>query len=267
MNALTTGGGTIGAVRVPPAETRYLRAVVRRVSTLLGDGLVGVYPTGSVALSAYTPGRSDLDIMAVVAQPPPAPVLREVAARLAHDALPCPATGLEFVLYPRDAVATAGEQAGYLLDVNTGRELKPKASMDPVGEPRFWYVIDRAITAQSGLSLTGTPVSDLFTALPFETLRDVVVESLYTHAAELDEHGDNAVLNACRALRFGAERHWYPKAAAALWAGAAVPQFHDLIESAIASHAAGRAARRQLPAGQVSEFLEHVLRRLTIDDR
>jgi Domain of unknown function (DUF4111) len=263
MNANTTGGATIGAVAVPSAEAGYLRAVVGRLAAVLGDGLVGVYPTGSVALSAYTPGRSDLDIMAVVAQPPPAPLLREVARRLSHDVLPCPATGLEFVLYPRDVVATASGQAGYLLDLNTGRELKAKASTDPAGEPRFWYVIDRAITAQSGLSLAGTPVPDLFTAPAFETLRAVVVESMRTHAAQLGEHGDNAVLNACRALRFGAQRRWYPKPVAALWAGAAVPQFSDLIESAMASYAAGRAARRQLPAGQVSAFLDYVLRQLT----
>jgi hypothetical protein len=256
-------GATIGAVALPPAEALYLQAVVGRLAAVLGDGLVGVYPTGSVALGAYTPGRSDLDIMAVVAQPPPAPMLRGVAAQLAHDALPCPATGLEFVLYPRDVVATASEHAGYLLDLNTGRELKPKTSVDTAGAPRFWYVIDRAITAQSGVSLAGMPVPDLFTSPPFETLRDVVVESMRIHAAQLGEHGDNAVLNACRALWFGAERRWYPKPAAAHWASAAVPQFSDLIESAIASYAAGRAARRQLPAGQVSAFLEHVLRQLT----
>ena len=52
-----------------------------------------------------------------------------------------------------------------------------------------------------------------------------MVESMRTHAAELGEHGDNAVLNACRALRFGAERRWYPKPAAARWARPAVPQF------------------------------------------
>jgi hypothetical protein len=217
VNAESTSA-TIARVALPSAEARYLQAVVGRLAAVLGDELVGVYPTGSVALGAYTPGRSDLDIMAVVAQPPPAPLLRDVAAQLAHDALPCPATGLEFVLYPQDVVATASEQAGYLLDLNTGRELKPKASMDAAGEPRFWYVIDRAITTQSGLSLAGMPVPDLFTSPPFETLRHVVVESMRTHAAELGEHGDNAVLNACRALRFGAERRWYPKPAAALWA-------------------------------------------------
>jgi hypothetical protein len=133
MNAQSTCGATIGAVAVavPSAEARYLRAVVGRSADVLGDGLVGVYPTGSVALGAYTPGRIDLDVMAVVAQPPPEPVLREVAARLAHEALPCPATGLEFVVYPRDVVATAGGHAGFLLDLNTGRQLNAKVSTDP----------------------------------------------------------------------------------------------------------------------------------------
>jgi hypothetical protein len=265
MNAQSTCGATIGAVAVavPSAEARYLRAVVGRSADVLGDGLVGVYPTGSVALGAYTPGRIDLDVMAVVAQPPPEPVLREVAARLAHEALPCPATGLEFVVYPRDVVATAGGHAGFLLDLNTGRQLNAKVSTDPAGEPRFWYVIDRAITAQSEVSLVGMPVRNVFTAPPFETLREVVVESIGTHAVELGEHGTtpcSTPVGRCGSGRGAALVSQAGRRPVGPCRGPAV-FLSDRVRHCQLRR--GLAARRQLPAGQVSVFLEHVLRRLT----
>jgi hypothetical protein len=249
-------------MQAPPAEVAYLASVVHRLRTVLGDGLLAVYPTGSLALHAYVPGRSDIDLIVVVDGPPPAPVLSAVAARLDHDELPCPATGLELVLYARQAVADAGVEAAYALDLNTGRALPPKVSLDPADGPGFWYPIDRSITYQTDLALTGPSPRTLMRPARFEALLPVVVESVRAHLAALVEHGDNAVLNACRAMRFGAQRRWYSKPAAARWALDAAPAFRALIESALASHAAGRSARRTLPAVEVTALLDHVLDRL-----
>src|SRR5204863_7138638 len=141
----------IAAIRAPAAETVYVSEVVARLRTVLGAALVAVYPMGSLALDGYLPGRSDIDLMAVVEPAPPEPVLRTLAARLSHDELPCPATGLEFVLYPVSVVAAGTVQAGYLLDLNTGRELPPKVSLDPGSGPRFWYAIDRSIVYQANV--------------------------------------------------------------------------------------------------------------------
>jgi hypothetical protein len=250
------------AIQTPPAEAAYLTSVVHRLHTVLGDVLIAVYPTGSLALDGYVPGRSDLDLIVVVETPPPAPVLHAVAARLDHTELPCPATGLELVLYSRQAVNDGGIEAAYALDLNTGRYLPPKVSLDPAGGPGFWYPIDRSITYQSDLALTGPSPRTLLGPARFEALLPVVVESVRAHAAAIVEHGDNAVLNGCRAMRFGAERRWYAKPAAARWALDAAPAFRGLIESALASHAAGRSTRRPLPAAEVTAFLEYVLHRL-----
>jgi hypothetical protein len=263
-------------IQTPPAEAAYLASVVHRLRTVLGDALIAVYPTGSLALAGYVPGRSDLDLIAVVERPPPATVLRTVAARLDHGELPCPATGLELVVYPRKAVDNGGVEAGYALDLNTGRELPAKVSLDPADGPGFWYSIDRAITYQSDLALAGPSPRTVLGHARFEVLLPVVIESVRAHAAKVTEHsvtehgvsqhsgehGDNAVLNGCRAMRFGAERRWYAKPAAGRWAVAVAPAFGGLIESALASHAAGRSTDRTLPAAEVTAFLEYVVSRL-----
>jgi hypothetical protein len=250
-------------IRIPPAEAGYVDAVVHTLRDRFDRELVGVYPTGSLALHGYTPGRSDIDLIAVVEHTPPRPVLRTLAARLAHEQLPCPAAGLELVLYSSGALRAGRGEAGYLLDLNTGRELPPKVSLDPGDGPRFWYAIDRSVTCQSGIALTGPPPRDVLRPASFQALLPVVVESVRAHLGAAVEHGDNAVLNGCRALRFAAQRRWYAKPVAARWARRVVPAFDDLIAAAIASHAAGRAAGRALPLDRVGDFLRHVLRRLS----
>lgn len=249
-------------IQIPPAESDYVDAVVHRLVGLFGDELAVVYPTGSLALDGYTPGRSDIDLIAVVATPPPVSLLRAVAAGLSHDVLPCPATGLEFVLYAREALTGVDVTAGYALDLNTGRELPPKVSLDPGDGPRFWYAIDRSMTYQANLTLHGPPPHELLAPVPFDVLLPVVIESLEGHRSAVSVHGDNAVLNGARALRFGFERRWYAKPAAAEWARDEAPEFADLITAAIASHAVGRSAGHGLPADRVTAFLDHVLSQL-----
>ena len=68
-------------VTVPEEVTRYLHAVTARVRDVFGDRVVGVYTTGSMALGDYRPGRSDIDLMAVVAGSPALDLRRSVAAQ------------------------------------------------------------------------------------------------------------------------------------------------------------------------------------------
>ena len=253
---------------LPPAEATYLSTLLEQVRAVLGDTLVGVYPTGSLALDGYTPGRSDLDLVAVVDRAP-RPVLAALVARLDHQALPCPAAGLEFVLYERAALGAADATgAGFALNLNTGRELPSKVEFGPVGgEPAFWYPIDRAICRQRDRSLFGPAPRRVLPPVPFGTLLPVVTDSVRAHLDALHDHGDNAVLNGCRSLRFAAERRWYAKQSAARWAMAEEPAFRTLIADAIASHADGRAAGRAVAADDAKDFLAVVLDRLQAVER
>ena len=70
-----------------------------------GCRLVGAYAAGSVGLDAYEPGRSDVDV-ALVCEDALAPVRKQrLVSSLRHEALPCPARGLELVVYRRDGRA------------------------------------------------------------------------------------------------------------------------------------------------------------------
>jgi hypothetical protein len=255
-----TGVRMYGLLREAPAEAvAYLAAAAERVADILGANLVGVYTTGSLALGDFRLGRSDIDLMAVVKEPVGRKPCLETAERLDHKRLPCPATGLEFVLYPYATVTTATTEAGYLLNLNTGRELPPVVDIDPNDDPAFWFVIDRAITRQSGEALLGPPPQAFFGAPRWEQLLPIVTTAVEVQRTAPDDLLDNVVLNACRALRFAEDRHWYSKLQAARLTASGRGPFTPLLRAAMASHAQGRHAAAQLPADTVRNFLDHVL--------
>ncbi|WP_433199909.1 aminoglycoside adenylyltransferase domain-containing protein [Dactylosporangium sp. CS-047395] len=191
----------------------YLGAVVGRLQGIFGGRLVGVYPAGSLALDAYLPGRSDIDLVAV-ASAPSTDEIEAVIAALDHGSLPCPARGLEFVLYDREVLAGLTTEAGFALNLNTGRDLPYKAEIGYSEGLAFWYPIDRDIVRQQRRVLIGPPFPQLVTRVRSRQLMPVVAESVAAHRAM---PGPNAVLNACRAMRYHAEHTWYPKRAAAAW--------------------------------------------------
>jgi hypothetical protein len=248
---------------VPDEVSRYLDAVTARVRDVLGDHVVGVYTTGSLALADYRPGRSDIDLMAVVDGSPDVDLRRQLAGNLDHHELACPASGLEFVLYPLTTVERATLAAGYLLNLNTGPALPPVTSFDPGDEPAFWYPIDRAITHQSGESLYGPPAAEPFAALPFDDLLRVVIASVAAHSDPQEAHLlDNAVLNGCRALSFAHDRRWYAKVDAAERTLPNAGEFAPSVAAAIVSFSSGRQEAAALDRDTVRAFLLDVLRTL-----
>jgi hypothetical protein len=228
----------------------YDRALVSRVRGVLADDLVGVYLTGSRALGAYRPGRSDTDVMAVCRTPPPPTVKRRIVARLRHEALPCPARLLEFVLYADRAVA-AGD-GGFEINLNTGRATPCHASFDAADEPPFWFVIDRAIVREYGIALLGPPASEVFGAIPRERILDALRQAHQWHTDSGEARRDDVVLNACRAWRYIEEEVWSSKAAAGEWARSRVDDA-GLIDAALAG--------RDLPEEDADRFLTAFARR------
>ncbi len=136
-----------------PETTRYLQEVVRRLRAILGDELVGAYAGGSLALGGYDPGRSDVDVAVVCRGRLADEAKLEIVRALRHEALPCPARGLELVVYPESTVREATPDAGYELNLNTGRSMPFHLSLSPGdGEAEHWYGIDRAIVRDHGSS-------------------------------------------------------------------------------------------------------------------
>ena len=156
--------------------------------------------------------------MAAVAGSSPA---RETKHRLVealrHERFPCPARGLEFVLYCLDAVRTASPQAAFELNLNTGERMPFRVDYEPRADEEHWFPIDRSILRERGVALSGPPPSEVFAPLPRGVLLQLVLDSIRWHAGGA-ARADDTVLNASRAWRFSREGVWSSKPDAGAWA-------------------------------------------------
>ncbi|MEU4378251.1 nucleotidyltransferase domain-containing protein [Micromonospora echinofusca] len=194
-----------------PPLRRYLADLVAAARDVLGDDLVGAYAAGSVGLGAYQPGRSDVDVALVCADALDAGRRRELVARLRHEALPCPARGLELVVYRWEVARSGTPEPGFEVELNTGARMPFRATWAaadrPVEDGLFWYGLDRSILHQSGLALLGPPAAEAFADLSPADLRRLLADALRWWLALPTPPGDgpapgaeDAVLGACRSL-------------------------------------------------------------------
>ncbi|GJF33578.1 hypothetical protein KNE206_62780 [Kitasatospora sp. NE20-6] len=246
-----------------PADVRaYLDELVRRTRTVCGPHLVSVLTVGSIALGDYRHGRSDIDVMVVVAPTLPGAALAGLAGVLAHPALPCPATGLELVVHDRDAVGRPSGGAGYLLDLNTGPLLPNRASFDPARSPAFWYVLDRSIARQAGRPLFGAPAEQVIAAPADADVLAALRASVREHTDGEGHLADNRVLNGCRSAVFCRTGRWTAKRAAAREIAASEAGFRPVVEAALASFERPRGTAVPLPPADVRAFLDWVRERV-----
>jgi Domain of unknown function (DUF4111)/Nucleotidyltransferase domain len=225
-------------------EAEYLGEVAERLRELLGGGLVGVYAGGSFALGDYRRETSDLDVAAVVEEPPGAQTRKLIVERLRHEALPCPARGLELVVYRQRTARSASAELDFELNLNSGRGMALRVDEIPGSAAGHWFPIDRSILSQAGVAILGPPAGEVFAAVDLNALLPQLLESVRWHRRSGEDAGD-AVLNACRALRFAEEGRWSSKTAAGQWAVERGETPSDLVEAAIAARRGeGEVARR-----------------------
>jgi hypothetical protein len=224
----------------------YLAELTRRLGGVLGDALFGIYAGGSYALGAYEPGRSDIDVTVVVADALAPATKQAIVERLRHDALPCPARGLELVVYPLATARGGGGEPGFELNLNTGAAMGFRVDEAPGDIEGFWFAIDRSILRAHGVALTGPPAADLFAPIPRATLLELLQESIRWHRDSDVPLGSDTVLNTCRALRFASEGTWSSKREAGAWATQ-----EPIVAAALAGEPLERAA--------VARFLDAVL--------
>jgi hypothetical protein len=215
------------------AERAYLDELVRRVQELLGPELVGVYAGGSWALRGYERGPSDLDVAVVVRKPFTDEVADEVVAELRHEAFPCPARGLELVVYTERAASSPTVEPGFELNLNTGSGLSFRADREPQPGERHWFAIDRSVLSKHGIALFGPPAADTFAPIAPDDLRPVLADVLRWYEREAPESED-AVLNAGRSLRFVRDGIWLPKPALRAWAAEEPRTNAEILARAIA---------------------------------
>jgi hypothetical protein len=193
--------------RPPQQLAEYLGALVERLSGVLGDELVGAYLAGSGALGGYVHGRSDVDV-AVVARTPLAQETKDaIVASLRHEALPCPARGLELVVYAQGSPVPE-------LNLNSGERMPFHATFEPGEDSPHWFVLDRAIIGARGLTLVGPPPSEAFPPPSEDEVLDALATGLQWYRDRPDEPRDDAALNAVRSRAYVERGEWLSKAEA-----------------------------------------------------
>ena len=242
---------------VPDEVGTYGREVAASLHAVLGDAFVGAYFVGSIALGGYVAGESDVDIVAVTERAIPDHERPPLADALFATTASCPARGLEFSLYRREVAASAPVGADFEVNVNGGPKMDRVIHLDSRTEPRFWYVLDRAIAHRCGVVICGPPPRGVFADVPRRVLLDAMIESMRWHR-ENEKATLYSVLNASRAWRFAAENTLGSKLEGAAWARErwSSPQVID----AAVDLRHGRPAT--LDAAEVDTLLDHVERTL-----
>jgi hypothetical protein len=174
---------------------------------LLGDDLVGVYLAGSGALGGYIHGRSDVDIAVVVRSPLDRTQKEELVGSLRHEALRCPARGLELVVYAQGSGVPE-------LNLNTGERMAFLATFEPGTDSPHWFVLDRAIIAQRGIVLIGPPPAEALVQPSEDEILEALAIGLEWYRDRPEEPRDDAALNAVRSRAYLETGRWASKAEA-----------------------------------------------------
>jgi nucleotidyltransferase-like protein len=204
-------------------ERAYLEELVARLRALLGQALLGVYAGGSFALGGYEPGRSDLDVAAVVRERLDEGVADRIVDALRHESLPSPARKLELVVYTEAAARKTSTEPDFELNLNTGPDEQFRADLAPQPGEGHWFAIDRSVLARNGVSLYGPPASEVFAEPSQAELLPILAQVLRWYLREEPESED-ALLNAGRSLRFAREGIWSQKPDLRSWAANAVAE-------------------------------------------
>jgi predicted nucleotidyltransferase len=229
---------------VDPEIQRYLDSVVSTLRDRLGAGLVGVYLHGSLAMGGFHLGRSDVDVLAVCAEPLSGE--RSIALGEALAAIPLPSgTDLELSLVTEAALRTPSDVPSFEVHVSTHEKPFVVDGHDRPGDEDL--VIHFAVARARGRPLTGPDPGELFP----EPDRASLIRAFLSDIKWAREHGAAGweghdmpefasmayqVLNGARCLRYLETGDLGSKVEGAAWLEHRDPDpdVHVLLDAALA---------------------------------
>lgn len=194
----------------------YLDSLVSVLIDELNGMLHSVVLFGSAAYGAYEPVLSDVDVQAVIVKSLEPQVYRNLAAKLSHTSIPCPARKLEFVLYTKENAARKSQNPQYELNLNTGKDMDDYLGLHST-EDRHWFLLDIASGIDLGIALYGPEPKEVFAHPRLDWIFESLLDSISWHVKN-EATSPNSILNACRGLRFAETGHWGSKAEGIAWA-------------------------------------------------
>ena len=219
-----------------PAINIVLTEWAEGLKRLVGKKIVGLYLSVSLAYGDFVPGRSDIDLQAVVRSPLTQDELRAVEELHKQTERRCPewAERIECSYVPLELM----------------RELTPPAT------PRPWWgfgtlyaaapagnewIINHYLLSRHGIMLEGHDFNELIPSIDIHSVRQASARDLFQEwMPKIDDgawlsnshYQSYLVLNLCRILHTVIDGQPGSKKVAGQWAKAMYPQWKDLIEVA-----------------------------------
>lgn len=205
-----------------------IRRLGRDIGVVLGDRLLGLYVHGSWVLGDFEPTRSDVDLLAVLADDP-ADLLG--ALEVLHERLA--ADHPEWTDRVEVEYAPVAALAHFRTDPRPMVRISPGEPLHVVPATRH-YLLNWYAAREWGTALHGPPPGDLIPDISATEWADAIREHLRQWPEWVEDmHGPGAqayaVLTLCRALHSLDTGRQVSKRAAATWAAHTLPAWTDLI--------------------------------------
>ncbi|HEY7175516.1 MAG TPA: aminoglycoside adenylyltransferase domain-containing protein [Micromonosporaceae bacterium] len=188
----------------------YGHRLVAAMRSVVADQPVGLYLHGSVALGGFRPERSDVDVLAVISAPLTPDAQVAVGEALLAVAYPCPGTGLEASVI---TAATAADLADCHFEVHVATPDTVTIGTGRAGDPDL--VLYAEVCRRSAITVAGPPAASVFGVVPSDRVRDAIDAELDWGLANASF--EYAILNACRAMRYGYDGSLVSKVAGGEW--------------------------------------------------
>jgi Domain of unknown function (DUF4111)/Nucleotidyltransferase domain len=196
----------------------YADALAQAASRALDDALAAVILHGSLTLGDYLPGRSDIDLLLIVADPLTDAQLAGLAKAVGQQRPRAPIrVDLRVVTRTAAGVPTPLPPMEAYLRIK-GPERCAHIEGRDRGERDL--AVEFSVCRAHGRSLLGAPPSELIGRVPDRWVLDAGDAQLADWQAIGDDppYAQLTVLSACRVWRFAEERQHSAKDAAGLWA-------------------------------------------------
>jgi predicted nucleotidyltransferase len=200
------------------AGLRFANELARACTKALGETVAAVILHGSLTLGDYVPGRSDVDLLVVIEDPPSDARLAALVEAMASRRAPAPGpVDLRLVTRQVAASPTPAPPLEAYLRLTPSSGVRVEERRHP-GERDL--AVELSVCRAHGRSLLGAAPAELIGEVPDRW----VVAAGDAQLADWQAVGDDppyaelTVLTACRVWHFAEEGHHASKAAAAQWA-------------------------------------------------
>ena len=251
----------------PAGVHEQVHRLLDGLRAVLADNLSGVYLHGSLAMRCFNPGRSDVDLLATTHRVTPVEIKRDLAALLL-DVSRRPSPVEISCLRHADMLPWRYPTPFDFHYSETWRDATARALAD--GGWRDWNAVRRcdedlaahiAVTRRRGVCLYGSPIAEVFPAVPRQDFLASVLGDVLSAEFGLDSVMKNpvyVVLNACRTLSYLRTGKILSKDEGGVWALQALPgRFHSTLAAALGAYR-DSADDSGFPMEAVAEFVTYM---------